>query len=169
MFDADVNKSRELSIMHKVQVCRSTGHRKEFLSALPTAASSRIEWLSRSPPASTAGAATCLCRGTIHIATRNTSSLLEQPARIVQFWRGLNPSLGGTIRQRAQPLRAAVDARVGAARAGLQWRLMWLLEYGGVYVDSDVEPMVPLERPFATRGQSALYRGAAARATRSNS
>ena len=42
---------------------------------------------------------------TIHIATRNTSSLLEQPARIVQFWRGLNPSFevvihnDSTIRQ----------------------------------------------------------------------
>jgi hypothetical protein len=96
---------------------------------------------------------------TIHIATRNTSSLLEQPARIVQFWRGLNPSFevvihnDSTIRQYVRShygqqwaaLYEGVPAWARRVRACM-WRLMWLLEYGGVYVDEDVEPMVPLER-----------------------
>ena len=97
----------------------------------------------------------------LHFTCRNASSLLRHPAKIVAAWRALNPSFALTVHDTAAQ-RSFLEAEygsdhpsgalaafdrvpnwAGALRSDL-WRTAFLFRYGGVYVDDDVEILLPL-------------------------
>ena len=98
----------------------------------------------------------------IHFTTPSTASLLHSRARIVQYWQCLNPGFAIVIHNdsecRAELLRDHGTFGIMLVRAydavpkwsmpirSDIWRVAFLYHHGGVYVDDDVEPLVPLER-----------------------
>ena len=95
----------------------------------------------------------------IHISCVASDDVLRSPARIVPFWQALNPEFVVLVHNHSESREflmreypAEVVSRYDAVpqwahrvRSDL-WRVAFLLKHGGVYVDSDVEPIVGLQQ-----------------------
>ena len=95
----------------------------------------------------------------IHISCIASSDVLDSPVRTVPFWQALNPTFSVEVhnhtasrdflaREYPQPVVERYDAIPQWAhrvRSDL-WRVAYLLKYGGVYADSDIEPIVGVKQ-----------------------
>ena len=90
----------------------------------------------------------------IHLTCRRVDQLLAHPARLLESWRALHPgftvSVHGDDDVRAfltalglVAVHDAIPQWAGPIKADL-WRAAYLFVHGGVYVDDDVDPFLPL-------------------------
>jgi len=93
----------------------------------------------------------------IHLSCA-TSRVADGPSTVLQYWKALNPSFEVRLHNDSaarefivaafgvQMLRMydMIPSSVSALRSDF-WRVLYLLRHGGVYADSDIEPMVPVD------------------------